>query len=61
MGRLQVVCREWSRAVNKVRHAQPQVSGSYIGRGVAMPAVIPRQSKVPSSGVQQAATVYLSA
>lgn len=42
MGRLQVVFGEWSRAVNKVRHAQPRVSGSYIGRGVAMPAMIPR-------------------
>lgn len=36
-------------------------SGSYVGRVVAMPAMIPRQSKVPSSGVEQAATVYLLA
>lgn len=36
-------------------------SASYIGRLEAIPAMIPRQSKVPGSGVQQAATVYPSA
>lgn len=61
MGRLQAVFRTWNIAVNKEKCMAPTIDlGSYIGRLVAMPSMILRQSKVSSSGVQQAATVYLS-